>query len=277
MNPTMLTGLDARALHFTNEAFTRLIYSKIVRSGDTVLDVGANAGLHTVELARIVTAAGLVHAFEPNVKHFPRLLSIAGQVVLWPMALGRTLSVETLHVPEGLDGWSSLESLDGAVGNRRVEKVPVVQVPLESLSLPIRGRLSFVKVDVENRELDVLVGAEGLLREHRPVIIAENVTPEILRVMVRLGYEGVDYFGTSLKDRTETVCGPDKLPNGMLLPDEIKTGFPFLVARSTETRGVLGRARALDGVDAARAHSRSPFRNVAASLGRLIGLGSRIA
>lgn len=48
------------------EASTTRAYEGIVRPGDTVLDIGANIGAHTLPLARLVGPAGRVVAFEPT-------------------------------------------------------------------------------------------------------------------------------------------------------------------------------------------------------------------
>src|SRR5258708_5327092 len=41
------------------------IFRTIIRPGDTVFDVGANAGQYTTLFCRLVGSAGAVHAFEP--------------------------------------------------------------------------------------------------------------------------------------------------------------------------------------------------------------------
>lgn len=44
------------------------ICARIVRPGDTVLDIGANIGIVSVWLSTLVGASGMVHAFEPSPK-----------------------------------------------------------------------------------------------------------------------------------------------------------------------------------------------------------------
>ncbi len=57
----------------------------------------------------------MVHAFEPNPKLFSGILGIGDNVRLWPFAVGEDTRVETLHVPEGLSGWASLEDISKLV------------------------------------------------------------------------------------------------------------------------------------------------------------------
>ncbi|MFP3594979.1 hypothetical protein SB689_23840, partial [Chryseobacterium sp. SIMBA_038] len=42
------------------------LFSQIVRQGDTVVEVGANIGSHTVMLSQAVGDSGVVFAFEPQ-------------------------------------------------------------------------------------------------------------------------------------------------------------------------------------------------------------------
>ena len=48
------------------ELATVRAYERLVRPGDTVLDIGANIGAHTLHLARAVGAQGKVYAIEPT-------------------------------------------------------------------------------------------------------------------------------------------------------------------------------------------------------------------
>ena len=58
------TGLAA--LYSGNEKENQRVYAAVVRPGDTVVDAGANWGVHTLYLAKLTGATGRVHAFEPH-------------------------------------------------------------------------------------------------------------------------------------------------------------------------------------------------------------------
>lgn len=237
----MLADLDSRGLSHASETFTQLVYSSVVRAGDVVLDVGANQGQHTGNLARIVGESGLVHAFEPNTAHFRNLLSIAGNVRLWPLAIGERLSIEQLHIPEGLEGWASLGDVAAMLPGRRVTELTVIQAALDELNLPIVGKLSFVKLDVEGNEFRALLGARRLIQTHRPVIVAESVNQQIVDEMASHGYAVTDFFGTPWGD-PRCLSGPLMLPNSLLSPIEQEARPPFLVPTSAAVREVLAVA-----------------------------------
>lgn len=237
----MLEGLDSRGLSLASETFTRLVYTAVVRPGDTVLDVGSNMGQHTAHLARIVGESGLVHAFEPNTVHFKHILSIPGSVRLWPLAIGDRLSIEQLHVPEGLEGWASLGNLSTMLPGRRIADVTVIQAPLDELRIPVDGRLSFIKLDVEGNEHNSLLGARRLIETHRPVIVAENVTEQIVEEMTSHGYAVTDFFGTPLGD-PRCLSGSLALPNSLLSPAGDEAKKPFLDPESAAVHEVLAVA-----------------------------------
>lgn len=79
----------------------------ILRPGDTVLDVGANAGQFTFLFSALVGASGTVHAFEPVSETFARLTaakelwSYADSVKLNRIALDETAGSASVYVPAG--------------------------------------------------------------------------------------------------------------------------------------------------------------------------------
>ncbi|HVQ36019.1 MAG TPA: FkbM family methyltransferase, partial [Pyrinomonadaceae bacterium] len=56
--------------HEVNE---QAVMRRFVNAGDTVFDIGANLGLHTMLLAQLVGPQGKVIAFEPNSELLPML------------------------------------------------------------------------------------------------------------------------------------------------------------------------------------------------------------
>ena len=101
-----LTDYVGRAVFYSGELDRKITWvcSRLVRPGDTVLDVGANLGLVTFVLAAQVGQTGLVHAFEPIPEMcdlLERGISKNGlrNVQLHRMALGAETGHLTLSVP----------------------------------------------------------------------------------------------------------------------------------------------------------------------------------
>lgn len=150
------------------------IFDRVVQPGDTVIDGGANVGVTTLRLARLVGPAGSIHAFEPN----PELVRILTEtitrnalesIVLHPVALAEKPGRLVLSVPKGNAGMGSI------VGGRNDSCVAVHDIEAAALdSLADRiSRVRLIKLDVEGAEVAALKGAEGLIARDRPVIIFE--------------------------------------------------------------------------------------------------------
>ena len=159
------------------------------------LDIGANAGVLTLELADAVGSTGMVHAFEPNPDAY-RLLENAIErndlghfVCVHPFALGQEDSRTNLAVPVWNNGAASLRS--ARAGERAVEvEVRSFDAWWQATGAP---RIDVVKLDVEGFEATVLQALSGMLERDRPGLVME-VSPsrydaaEMLASLQRLGY-----------------------------------------------------------------------------------------
>jgi FkbM family methyltransferase len=157
-----------------------------IRSGMTVVDVGANLGLYTIFLSRLVGESGQVLAFEPDPGLFELLeKSVAangrGNIVARPLALGR--KAERVTLQRGI-----LNSGDNYVGAKEggafCQPVDVSLVALDELQPELRP--DFVKIDVQGWELPVLAGMERILRRNPAVVVQVEFWPGGCR---RAGYE----------------------------------------------------------------------------------------
>ena len=153
---------------------------QLVRQGSVAIDVGANVGLWTVNLAKAVGPAGRVLAFEPIPATFRILEQIVEDVVGAQVSvLCDCVAVSDRHgtalmeVPR--DGRRMPNHhLARLTSNGSGTEVPVST--LDSLLKDVRGRIGFIKIDTEGHELAVIKGADTTLREHRPILCIEVST-----------------------------------------------------------------------------------------------------
>jgi FkbM family methyltransferase len=155
--------------------FVRLLRHQLAR-GDVVVDVGANIGLFTIEMARQVGKTGLVHAFESNPEVHELLQDnvylnrvaghLAGEVRCRAVAVGSTSGSAIVRARTTHRGVGSLTTPDGGPAPGGADEI---EVPVVSLDAELAGlvEIKLVKIDVEGSELAVLLGMDRLLRERR--------------------------------------------------------------------------------------------------------------
>lgn len=143
-----------------------ILFSKLIKCGETVYDVGANIGYTAMVLSRCVGTSGKVIAVEPSPRTFAllsRSLCSRQNVTLLNCAASKNNEKVTLYVPEELD----LSSQAEIPNSTRIE---IDGRTLDSISKEY-GQPDFVKVDVEGFEADVFVGMKTILSHKRPPII----------------------------------------------------------------------------------------------------------
>tara|TARA_R110000868_G_scaffold10900_4_gene52724 strand:- start:3365 stop:4108 length:744 start_codon:yes stop_codon:yes gene_type:complete len=152
-----------RELHFLD---------RLVRPGSVAIDVGANKGLYAWLLSRI---AAEVKAFEPNPKMYAQLArSVPRNVDTFEVALSDAAGKAELILPIHRNGRYSNQggSLQEAkyMGGKDVQRWPVRQERLDEYGFT---DVSFIKIDVEGFEMEVIAGAAETLRRDRPVLLVE--------------------------------------------------------------------------------------------------------
>lgn len=174
---------------------------RLVPKEAVTVDIGANLGLYTRELAR---CSKRVHAFEPS-RAMAALLqrTSAANVRIHEIALSDHYGVSALNMPiDGDDPVYSLASLQPLPDNGSCA-VTHELVEVARLDRVIREDVAFVKVDVEGHELEVLKGATGVIERSKPIFLVE--TEERHRpgatASIFAFFASKDYTGFFLRDR----------------------------------------------------------------------------
>jgi len=132
----------------------------LIRPGGVVYDGGAWPGDFTVSASRLVGPKGRVFAFEPNPAHARYLREVlcsneCKNVVLVEKALSGTTGRFNFHE----EGAGSRLKSNGSI---KVETISLDDFASSS------GEPSFVKLDVEGAEIDIIRGAEKTILRGRP-------------------------------------------------------------------------------------------------------------
>ena len=179
------------------------IIGQYLQPNDIFIDIGANFGLHTVYAAKLVGEKGRVFAFEPVAKHLNllnkniSLSHVRERVEIVSSALSNSQeSSLTFYLPpeEEIAVTASLS----AEGNN-LQEIKVANARLDDYWTNIDREVKLIKIDVEGAELEVLRGAERLLKRWKPKLLIEvhgfalpsfgTTVHELRQFLIDLGYQ----------------------------------------------------------------------------------------
>lgn len=159
-------------------------YSRYLRPGNIVVDLGANVGLLTLVAAKIVGNAGMVYSFEPCPKIYGYLKGNTRH--------NQALNVKIYNVALGnYDGAAMFSNNAADDGNHIIFDGAGVKVPVNRLDtfLPEAITVHLLKIDVEGFEKFVLEGACRVLASTRCIYFESSSS-----LYARYGYTCRDVF-----------------------------------------------------------------------------------
>ncbi len=156
----------------------------------TALDIGANRGFYSCELAKLYER---VISFEPNQSITNELIALKDpRIELRHQGLSDKPGKTSMYIPRSergrvLDGWASLdkENLGARSG---IDEILIETTTLDSLDL---NDVTFVKMDVEGHEVQVLTGGQSFLARNKPQILIEVRKENFESVKAILGHAGL--------------------------------------------------------------------------------------
>lgn len=157
---------------------------RVLREGDTVVDIGAHCGLVTFTSAKVVGPTGIVHAFEPQPILAQMIRDTQQQtgvrnVKLHELALSTSDGEAVLHLPGGSECEASLESAAAVSRGGRSHKDVVVKVLRGDAylsTLDIKA-VRLLKIDVEGHEAAVFQGASEFFGRTPPDVVLMESHP----------------------------------------------------------------------------------------------------
>ena len=168
---------------------------KIGPCSGIAIDVGANEGIYTYELARLYSR---VVAFEPNVNVASSLETAAlANVKIVYKGLSCASGNTTFYLPSvkgvQLAGWGSLNK-NNCPDSTELESRIIEIETLDSFEFKSVG---FIKIDVEGHEIEVLKGAAKTIQRDRPHLLVEvkdSNLHEVRNLLFKWGYQEADLF-----------------------------------------------------------------------------------
>ena len=172
-------GLALSISHYgTYEESEAKIMEEKIKVGNIVVDVGANIGLHTLNMAKIVGNTGQVFAFEPDPSNFEILeknvkINNYQNIILEQKAVGDKHGRTTLYQSDNPGNHRLFPLTKQAKGQIQVELTSLDKYFTDS---NLANKINFIKIDVEGFEFSVLKGMKNILKNNKKIkILFENM------------------------------------------------------------------------------------------------------
>ena len=151
-----------------------------INEGMTVIDIGANIGAITLQMAKQVSPQGKVFSFEPSPLNFKQAsknisLNTFTNIKLINQGLGREKTTAFLYnVNPNNRGMLRLLGKGDQSNSFEKEEVEIdtLDTSMQKFSIP---KPDFIKIDVEGFEYKVLQGAYETLSKYKPILFIELV------------------------------------------------------------------------------------------------------
>ena len=157
---------------YFNEEYEKI--KPFVKEGDMVMDIGSNIGLFTLILSDLIGANGKVYSFEPSAYLFEKLnnnvqVNNINNVETFKVGMGSKEDETEMYFNPQQSGLSSI--VERVSENCISEKISITT--LDKFTDDSDKRISFIKIDTEGYEPEVLMGGINLIRKDKPVIYIE--------------------------------------------------------------------------------------------------------
>ena len=220
---------DVGSSLFFNGSFEQLdinYISNLIENTGHIIDVGANIGYHSICWSTMIPNYQ-VHSFEPGKETFDLLefnvvKNQKNNIILVNAAVSDKSGIASFYYCSD-NAYSSLKD------TKRKEIVATYEVKVIKIDDYVKShnleKVSFLKIDVEGLEHNVLIGAKETLLSKKPIVFCEiyagsNSNENPLRTIHFI--EALGYKSFILKDGTPEVfeCHDDKYYNYLFIPIE---------------------------------------------------------
>lgn len=156
---------------------TRCI-EKLVKEGQTVVEVGSNVGYYSLILASKIGPNGKLYCFEANpyiaeiLKDNLEINGYKDRTVVIPKPVYSTKTKMKFYISKR----ASLSNLFGLGEEDFSEEIEVETVTLDEF-FPPKTHIDLIKTDAEGSDFHVLKGAERILTENQDIIVIQEFIP----------------------------------------------------------------------------------------------------
>ncbi len=189
-----IAGTGTRFIKGLYEPNTVEFLEAHIKTSSVCYDIGGHIGYLSLIMSKLAGDSGKVFVFEPrpiNIAYIERHIRVneVRNVVLLKTGISNYQGDAQFDVNRGS-------------GTGRISTSGELTIPIDTIdALLANGQLEpphFLKMDIEGEELNGLMGASGVLKDHRPVLNIsthnDDIHRECVEYVTALGYEIIEEF-----------------------------------------------------------------------------------
>ncbi len=193
---------------------------KLIKKGDTVIDIGANLGYYSGIFRRLVKNSGKVICFEPMPPFFNVLTwaySSKTNMTLHNVALGNENKTTKIFQPNPEKSYfrTGLSSIANQDTDLKKGITYDIEMKKGSSLLENLHEIQYIKMDIEGYEKIVLQELEGIIKKYQPIVqveIWEGNRDEVFLLMEKLSFQPYSLYKNKLiKDFDNSIEPGDYL------------------------------------------------------------------
>lgn len=204
---------------FFEPDLTRIVIHS-VNPGDVVFDIGTHFGYYSLLASHLVGTHGQVHSFEPTRQTHEVVrsnISDKGNVKLTNAAAwSETTELKFKDYGMTMSAFNSLyeAKLEDAIAQRlQPTEYTVSAISINEYVAANKVKPSFIKIDAENAEHDILLGMKHTLNDIRPLVTLEvgdvkagnyKDSASAVRLLIQHGYRVKEWKDGRLCDHSPT-------------------------------------------------------------------------
>jgi FkbM family methyltransferase len=190
----------------------------LVKSGDTVIDIGANVGVYSKILSELVGPHGHVYSIEPFPPTFEILCYNVRKLHLdnvepVNVAISDSQAIVTMAIPYNSSGTETHYRASIITNRKKKDKIEATNVQattIDSRFLSASGTISFIKCDVEGHEPACIKGAAKFLTRSQAAWLIEvsgepddtdSTAHNVFKILHNQGYSAWWFDGDKLRKR----------------------------------------------------------------------------
>jgi FkbM family methyltransferase len=206
------------------------VIETLVDEGDTLLDIGAFIGTHTLAFSKFVGVQGAVISFEPRIETYSVLIdNVNRNFIRNVTCVNKGLSDRpSTAIVSQIDICSSNNFGALSLASNLIDETRTDELTITTIDSCNFSRVNLLKVDVEGMELAVLRGGEETIQRFRPLIFCEcndvNSGIEVCRFARSNGYKVYGHLSNAFcplnfNGASENIFGNAKEASLLLLPE----------------------------------------------------------